>query len=185
MAPEQIRGRRVDRRADLFSAAATLFHLLTGRLPFAGESLVEMAHSVAYAEPVPLPPEIPAPLARVVMKGLQKSPAVRYASAAEMADALRAALSTADAPPVAAALDAMGRCARHPWRRTVGRCEACRRPLCRHCARRDQPPFYCLLHTPVTLFGVPLVRVEVALAAVAFLLLLLALSPLGYDVFRR
>ena len=51
-------------------------------------------------------------------------------------------------------------------------------------ARGARPPYYCFLHTPVTIFGIPAVRLEVALVAVAFLLLLLSLTPLGYAAFR-
>jgi serine/threonine protein kinase len=205
MSPEQILGRQVDRRSDLFSLAATLYQLLADRLPFEGAGLMEMAHNVAYAEPRPLPPSVPYALARVVLRGLQKSPAARFATAAEFAHALRRAAAGPETAPAAATplvpplpagpadgeplartvLDAAARCPRHPRQPAVGHCRACGRALCRACARQDRPPYYCFIHRPVTIFGISAVRLEVALAALAFLLLLLTLSPLGYAAFTR
>jgi serine/threonine protein kinase len=208
MSPEQILGRPVDRRSDLFSAAVTLYQLLANRLPFAGAGLMEMAHNVAYAEPEPLPAHVPYALARVVLRGLQKSPAARYATTTEFAGALRATLARqapaarvlppAPAPagpvagtcPTAPALAATVvqadlRCARHPRQPAIGLCQVCSRPLCPACARRDRPPFYCFIHAPVTFFGISIVRLEVTLAVLVFLLLLLSLSPVGYWLLRR
>ncbi|HTE21119.1 MAG TPA: B-box zinc finger protein, partial [Armatimonadota bacterium] len=201
MSPEQILGRPVDRRSDLFAAAVSLYQLLSDRLPFEGKSLMEMAHNVAYSEPAPLPPSVPHALARATLRGLQKSPAARYATATEFAAALRppaappprplpdlapgpAAVLPADAP-TATVVDAGSRCSRHPARPAAGLCQACRRPLCRACVRGDRPPYFCRIHTPVTIFGISAVRLEVALALAAFLLLLLCLSPVGYAALWR
>jgi serine/threonine-protein kinase len=196
MAPEQILGRATDRRADLFSAAATLYQMATGALPFTGNSLLEMAHSVAYEEPRPLPPAIPQPLGRAIMKVLQKTPAPRIATATEFAQALRATIPTVRSSPMpqpgpgaAGALtttiiDPGSRCSRHSGRPSVGQCRACRRPLCRHCAKGEGSAVYCLVHQPVTLFGISTVRFEIAIALAAFLLLLLCLSPVGFFLFR-
>jgi serine/threonine-protein kinase len=197
MAPEQILGRSVDRRADLFSAAATLYQIAAARLPFEGAGLLEMAHNVAYTPPHPLPPEVPHALGRAILKGLQKTPAARFGTATEFAQALRGALpatgtpvsASASAAPTAApeytVIDLATRCSRHAGRPAVGHCEACRRPLCRHCARPSGSQVYCIIHRPVTLFGISTVRLEVALALLAFLLLLLTLSPVGYFMLRR
>jgi serine/threonine protein kinase len=197
MAPEQILGRATDRRADLFSAAATLYQIAAGSLPFTGNSLLEMAHSVAYEEPRSLPSTVPHPLARAILKGLQKTPAARYATAADFAQALRSALPVAGVqwvaqpgPEAAATLratviDSGSRCSRHPGRAAVGHCRACRRPLCRHCARSHRGALYCLVHQPVTLFGISTVRFEIAIALIAFLVLLLCLSPVGFFLLRR
>jgi serine/threonine protein kinase len=189
MAPEQILGKGVDARADLFAACATLYQLLTGELPFPGESLMEMAHNVAYAEPRPLPPDVPPALGQVLLRGLRKSAAARPTGAAELGEALRAALERAPEGSLTATLvDAAARCHRHPARVAAAECADCRRPLCRACARphrtRRGTAHYCVLHTPVTLFGISTVRLEVALAIAAFLLLLLSLSPLGYGALR-
>jgi eukaryotic-like serine/threonine-protein kinase len=199
MSPEQILGRPVDRRSDLFSAAVTLYQLLADRLPFAGANLVEMAHRVAYAEPDPLPASVPYALGRAVLRGLQKSPAARYATAHQFADSIRLSLPARNAPAIpadqartlaaaagtATVMDIRSRCAQHRSQPAVGHCRACGRALCRHCARHERPPYYCLLHTPVTFFGISTVRLEVALVAIALLLLLLTLSPLGYAALSR
>jgi serine/threonine-protein kinase len=204
MSPEQILGRPVDRRSDLFAAAVTLYQLLADRLPFESAGLMELAHKVAYAEPAPLPPEVPYPLSRAVLQGLQKSPAARFATATEFAGALRATQSGRFASPVAApaaleetlaapslpgslvpVMNGTGPCARHPRRPALGHCRACGRALCAQCARTERPPYFCYVHAPVTLFGISTVRLEVLLTALAFLFLLLCLSPLGYAAFRR
>jgi len=199
MSPEQILGRPVDRRSDVFSAAVTLYQLLADRLPFAGSGLMEVAHNVAYGEPAPLPPSVPHALARIVMRGLQKTPAARYATAGEFAQALApsaaplAATSLAATPLAPAALldpenleatrvDTTLRCARHPRQMAVGHCQACGRRLCGRCVHGQKAPYYCRVHLPVTVLGFSPVRVEVFLALVAFLLLLLCLSPLGYGL---
>jgi len=88
MAPEQAWGRNIDRRSDIFALAAVLFELLTGRKLFAGENEMSVLEQVRQARVTPpstfneeLTPEIDA----VVIKGLQKDPATRYQTAAEMA----------------------------------------------------------------------------------------------------
>lgn len=197
MAPEQILGRSTDRRSDLFSAAATLYQCVTGTLPFPGGTLMEMAHNVAYAEPRPLPADVPYALGRAILRGLQKTPAARFNTATEFAQALRNATSTVDlaqpppatleatAAPLGTVIDLSSRCSRHPGRAAVGRCQACHKPLCRHCARKEDPPYFCLVHQPVTLFGISTVRLEVAVATLAFLILLLVMSPFGFFVLRH
>jgi serine/threonine-protein kinase len=229
MAPEQILGRPVDARSDLFSASATLYQLVAGALPFAGASLVELAHNVAYAEPADLPASVPVPLAAVLRRGLARVPADRFPSARSLASALEATLEpsgaaplhmptspdgaerpptprsaaptashtlavSADASEVDSHRDGLGHCRpvavpatpchRHRRQPSVGRCRGCGRPVCRYCVRESRPPFYCPLHRPLTVLGVQLVRVEVALVALAFLILLLCLSPLGYSIWR-
>ncbi|PYQ36139.1 MAG: hypothetical protein DMF57_01005 [Acidobacteria bacterium] len=88
MAPEQAWGRNIDRRSDIFALSAVLFELLTGRKLFAGENEMSVLEQVRQARVTPpstfneeLTPEIDA----VVLKGLQKDPANRYQTAAEMA----------------------------------------------------------------------------------------------------
>lgn len=95
MAPEQARGLEVDGRGDLYSLGVVLFELVTGRLPFLGDSpsKVMLSHVV---DPVPNPLEIapyrgiPEALGRVILRALQKEPSDRYQDADEMAQALRA-----------------------------------------------------------------------------------------------
>ena len=99
MAPEQFESARdVDARADLYSAAAILYELLSGRLPFAARSYPELVLKVQTERPAPLAtvaPEVPALLAAVVDRGLARDADARWQSAGELAGALRAALAGA------------------------------------------------------------------------------------------
>src|SRR3989449_6946792 len=102
MSPEQARGQPVDFRSDIYALGIIVFELFTGRVPFRGDTPV--ATLLMHLE-TPPPLEGPAAAAipfaarPVLRKALAKDPAERYASAREMADALRAA----SAPPAARA----------------------------------------------------------------------------------
>jgi TolB-like protein/tetratricopeptide (TPR) repeat protein len=95
--PEQVTGKQVDARSDLFAAAAILFELLAGKPAFSGNSAVEIFHSVLY-EAAPALSGSQAILAvdRIARRGLEKNPANRFASADEMAAALRSAVRADD-----------------------------------------------------------------------------------------
>lgn len=92
MSPEQLAGRRVDGRSDLYSLGVMLFQLLTGRLPHRSESMAELMQQIAN---VPAPdvrsirPELPEALARVVSLTLEKRPEARYATGQQLAADLR------------------------------------------------------------------------------------------------
>jgi serine/threonine-protein kinase len=94
MSPEQALAKRVpiDHRTDVYSLGATLYELLTLRPPFDGQDRQELLRQIAFEEP-PLPRRlskgIPAELETIVLKGLEKNPAERYATAQELADDLR------------------------------------------------------------------------------------------------
>lgn len=93
MAPEQIEARPVDRRADVYAAGVVLFEALTGRRPFVADELsaVALMHVLeAPPDPTLYRAEIPAALARVIARALEKQPRARYATARAMADALLA-----------------------------------------------------------------------------------------------
>ena len=97
LAPEQISGKPVDARADLFAAGSVLYEMLTGRPAFPGASLPEIVHAIVYEQPPALGGS-PAAAAvdRVIHKAIAKRPQDRYASATAMADDLRATKSMVD-----------------------------------------------------------------------------------------
>jgi serine/threonine-protein kinase len=100
MAPEQVIGAPVDHRADLFSAAAILFAILTGRPPFAGNSLAETLARLAdnrEADLTPLSGQAAA-FAPVLRQALAKNPAHRPPDAAALAAAIRAAATPTASP---------------------------------------------------------------------------------------
>jgi beta-lactam-binding protein with PASTA domain/predicted Ser/Thr protein kinase len=87
LSPEQARGAPVDESSDLYSTGVVLYELLTGQVPFTGETAVEIAMkhlSHVPAPPSTIRPEIPHDLDLVVLRALAKDPADRYRSAAEM-----------------------------------------------------------------------------------------------------
>jgi serine/threonine protein kinase len=94
MAPEQMRAtHHVDARADLWSLGASLYELLSGEVPFAAESLVDLAYRIANEAPPSLQerrPEVPPELERIVMRCLEKDPDCRFADARSLANALEA-----------------------------------------------------------------------------------------------
>jgi serine/threonine-protein kinase len=93
LSPEQARGAPVDQTSDLYSTGVVLFELLTARVPFSGETPVEIAMKhIAEAPRAPsdLRPEVPDDLDHVVLRALAKEPKDRYQSAASMDSDLEA-----------------------------------------------------------------------------------------------
>ncbi len=92
MAPEQLRGGTTDARGDLFSFGVLLYESATGRLPFPGETAVDVMHAILHSEPVPLrtvAPGVSDAWGRVVERCLAKEPARRFSSMGEVLGALR------------------------------------------------------------------------------------------------
>ena len=97
MSPEQLSGRPVDGRSDLYALGVTLFQLLCGRLPLRGASLKELMQAIASTEPPDirkLRPDIPDTVARIVAKSLRKPPGERHQTGRELAADLRHAASS-------------------------------------------------------------------------------------------
>ena len=93
MSPEQVRGRAVDHRADIFSFGAVLYEMLTGKRAFRGESAIETLNAILKEEPPELSttsPNIAPGLERVVWHCIEKSPERRFQSATDVAFALEA-----------------------------------------------------------------------------------------------
>ncbi len=99
LSPEQARGAPVDPRSDLYSLGIVLYEMLTGKVPFTGDTPVEIAMKHLSQVPEPpstLRPEVPHDLDAVVMRALAKDPDQRYGSAEEMdADLARVARGVA------------------------------------------------------------------------------------------
>lgn len=103
MSPEQVQGRPVDARADLFAACIVLYQLLTGRRPFDADSdfgVIQQVVGHIPALPSALNPDLPLAMDAVVATALAKSRDLRYASAQDFAAALRSASGHAADPTI-------------------------------------------------------------------------------------
>ena len=95
MSPEQLAGKKVDGRSDLYSLGVMLFQMLAGVLPFRGESMAELMYKIASEEAIDvraIRKELPANLANVVALSLSKRPETRYQNGDQFAADLREVL---------------------------------------------------------------------------------------------
>ena len=93
MSPEQLAGKKVDGRSDLYSLGVMLFQMLAGVLPFRGESMAELMYKIANEEATDirvLRPDLPESLANLVALSLSKRPETRYQNGDQLAADLRA-----------------------------------------------------------------------------------------------
>lgn len=105
MSPEQARGGAVDHRTDLYALAAVAYRALTGHPPFVSADIAETLYRVVHTRPTRptlLAPELPRDVDLVLAIGLAREAADRFATAAELAGTLRAALSRGLSPPLRA-----------------------------------------------------------------------------------
>ncbi|HAT72066.1 MAG TPA: serine/threonine protein kinase [Elusimicrobia bacterium] len=97
MSPEQIAGKKVDGRADLFSLGVTLYEMLTGERPWkGGESIGTLLFQITsdpYPDPMTIKPDLPPGILAVIDKALKKNPEERFQTGGEMAEAIRAVMA--------------------------------------------------------------------------------------------
>jgi len=92
MSPEQVKGRSVDGRADIFSLGVILYELVTGEKPFGGQNITTVIYKIINENPISpreLDATIPVGLSYVIQKALAKSPDERYQTCRELAEDLR------------------------------------------------------------------------------------------------
>jgi serine/threonine-protein kinase len=112
MAPEQVAGKHVDERADIYALGVILFEMLTGRVPFTGDSAIAVGFKQLKDPPPPprsINPQIPEEVERIILKALEKDPIHRYRTANEMRKEFESAL-----PRFAAAATASQRLPERP-----------------------------------------------------------------------
>jgi Tol biopolymer transport system component len=120
MAPEQVRGRSVDHRTDIFALGTVLYEMLSGHRPFQGDTSADTMSAILKEDPADLPAatrHIPPGLARIVSRCLEKAPAARFQSADDLAFALE---GSSDVSSGVSAVGGLPRPARGRWAWPIG-----------------------------------------------------------------
>lgn len=92
MSPEQLAGKKVDGRSDLFSLTVTMYQMLAGELPFIGESLASLMYKIAnekHPDVRMFRPDLPQCISKIINKGLQKEAEKRFQSGIKMVNSLK------------------------------------------------------------------------------------------------
>ncbi len=101
MSPEQLAGKKIDGRSDLFSLTVTLYQMLSGKLPFDGESMAQLMFRIANEPPTPIDAGVPPAIARFLDRALAKNAEERFQTGEHFGGELRAALAVSTAQATA------------------------------------------------------------------------------------
>ena len=119
MSPEQVEGKQLDQRTDLFSLGTILYELAAGRRPFSGDSSPALMSSILRDQPPPLSevrPDLPRHLGRILRRCLEKDPRDRYQSARSICNELRSLrIETTDAGSASSADGRRVQLYERPW----------------------------------------------------------------------
>ena len=99
MSPEQVSGKKVDGKSDIFSLGVVLFELLTGQRPFTAEDMTSLIYKITkerHPSVRSINPKIPTVVEKIIDKALEKELDKRYQSASQMAEQLKAVVAKMD-----------------------------------------------------------------------------------------
>jgi serine/threonine protein kinase/Flp pilus assembly protein TadD len=128
MSPEQVRGKDLDARTDLFSFGAVLYQMATGQLPFRGDTSGIVFHAILERLPVPpvrINPEVPPKLEEIINKALEKDRKLRYQTARDLRADLQRMKRDTDSAPVSPVSEIVPAAGARPWWRSKTALAAC------------------------------------------------------------